>query len=52
MISTTLSRIHLRWRGKEAGRLASERAAYLFGTIWIICSLAMIGLAIIELTSS
>jgi hypothetical protein len=46
-----LSRVYLKRRGKKVGRPASERAAYVFGAIWIVCSLAMIGLAAAELAS-
>ena len=46
-----LSRVYLKRRGKKVGRPASERAAYVFGAIWIVCSLAMIGLAAAELSS-
>jgi hypothetical protein len=41
-----LSRIYLKREGLKVGRPASERAAYLFGGMWITCSLAMIWLAI------
>ena len=46
-----LGRVYLKRRGKKVGRPASERAAYVFGAIWIVCSLAMIGLAAAELSS-
>lgn len=46
-----LSRVFLRRRGAKVGRPASVRAAYIFGAIWIACSLAMLALAMTELTS-
>jgi hypothetical protein len=46
-----LNRIYLKRGGKRVGRRASEVAAYVFGAIWIACSLAMIGLAAVELSS-
>lgn len=48
---TSLSRIYLRRNGLKVGRPSSERAAYVFGGIWSLCSLAMIGLAIAQLSS-
>lgn len=48
---TMLSRVCLKRRGKRVGRIASERAAYVFGAIWILCSLAMITEAIAELSA-
>lgn len=48
---TSLSRIHLKRNGLKVGRPSSERAAYVFGGIWSLCSLSMIGLAIVELSS-
>ena len=44
-----LSRVFLKRRGAKVGRPASVRAAYVFGTIWIACSLAMLALAVTEL---
>jgi len=46
-----LNRVYLKRRGKKVGRSASERAAYVFSAIWIVCSLVMIGLAAAELSS-
>ena len=46
-----LNRIYLKRSGKKVGRRTSEMAAYVFGAIWIVCSLAMIGLAAAELAS-
>ena len=46
-----LSRVYLKREGKRVGRPASERAAYLFGGIWIACSLAMIVLAVSALST-
>ena len=48
---TMLSRVYLKRRGKKVGRVASERAAYVFGVIWIMCSLGMTAAAIAELSS-
>jgi hypothetical protein len=45
-----LSRVYLKREGMKVGRPASERAAYLFGGMWIACSLAMISLAIAALS--
>lgn len=45
-----LSRGYLKQRGKKVGRPASERAAYVFGTIWIGAALVMAGLAVTALT--
>lgn len=39
---TALSRIYLKRQGKRVGRRTSERAAYAFSAIWILCSLAMV----------
>jgi hypothetical protein len=36
--------------GHRVGRPASRRAAYVFGAIWIGCSVAMSNLAVAELT--
>lgn len=45
-----LSRAYLRKSGKKVGRPASERAAYVFGAIWIGAALTMAGLAVAALT--
>lgn len=45
------SRLFLKRRGAKVGRPASVRAAYIFGTIWIICSLAMLALAVTDLAA-
>ncbi len=47
---TMLSRVYLKRRGKKVGRSVSERTAYVFGVIWIACSVAMIALAAAELS--
>ncbi|KPK56393.1 MAG: hypothetical protein AMS21_12760 [Gemmatimonas sp. SG8_38_2] len=46
-----VSRVYLKRAGKKVGRPAAERAAYVFGVIWIACSLIMIALAAAELSS-
>ena len=46
-----LSRIFLKKQGKKVGGISSERAAYIFGVIWIMAALAMIVLAYRELTA-
>ena len=48
---TSLSRFFLKKRGKMVGRPTSERAAYVAGAVWIVCSLAMITLAVAEIRS-
>ena len=40
-----LSRVYLKRNGVKVGRPASEKAAYLFGAIWIGSGLIMAGLA-------
>ena len=50
-ILTVLSRVFLKKQGAKVGRPASVRAAYLFGAIWVACSVAMLALAATELTS-
>jgi hypothetical protein len=45
-----LSRVYLKREGRKVGRPASERAAYLFGGVWIACSLAMMTLAVSALS--
>jgi hypothetical protein len=46
----TLSRVVLKRAGKRIGSPASERAAYLFGGLWALAAVAMIGLAAIHLS--
>lgn len=46
-----LSRVYLKREGRSVGRPASVRAAYLFGGIWVVCSLAMIVLAVSALST-
>lgn len=46
---TMLTRVCLKRRGKRVGRVVSERAAYVFGVIWILCSVAMSAAAVREL---
>ena len=48
---TMLSRVYLKRRGKRVGRVTSVTAAYIWGLIWIVCSLAMTAAAIAELSS-
>ena len=50
-ILIVLSRVFLKKQGAKVGRPASVRAAYLFGTIWVACSVAMLALAATELAS-
>ncbi len=45
-----LSRVFLKWRGKKVGRPSAEKAAYVFGVVWILASILMIVLASIELS--
>ncbi|KPJ87544.1 MAG: hypothetical protein AMS18_14485 [Gemmatimonas sp. SG8_17] len=45
-----LSRIYLKRSGRKVGRASSERAAYIFGGIWIASSVAMIILAVSSLS--
>jgi hypothetical protein len=45
-----LSRVYLRRRGAKVGRPSSERAAYVFGVVWIATALAMAVLAVQELS--
>ena len=47
----TFSRVFLRGAGKKVGRQASERAAYLFGSLWAACSITMVILAAIHLSA-
>lgn len=44
-----ITRVVLKRHGKKVGRPSSVTAAYLFGWIWIISSITMIVLAVIEL---
>jgi hypothetical protein len=46
----TLSRVVLKRAGKQVGSPASERAAYLFGSLWALAAFAMIGLAAVHLS--
>jgi hypothetical protein len=46
-----LSRVYLKRSGRKVCRPASERAAYAFGAIWILCSLLMVALAVAELSA-
>lgn len=45
-----LSRVYLKRAGRKVGRQASERAAYAFGAIWILCALSMAALAVSDLS--
>jgi hypothetical protein len=45
-----LTRVFLKKAGKEVGSRASEGAAYLFGSLWIVSALVMIGLATASLS--
>ena len=47
----TFSRIFLRGAGRKVGRPVSERATYLFGGLWAVCSVVMMVLAAIHLTA-
>ena len=47
----TLSRVFLKREGKNVGRRSSENAAYVFGGIWALSSVAMIVLAVKELSA-
>ncbi len=44
-----LSRIVLKRQGKKIGSPSSEKAAYLFGTLWALSALIMIWLAVLKL---
>lgn len=44
-----ITRIVLKRNGKQVGGLSSVRSAYVFGWIWIGCSITMIVLAVREL---
>jgi hypothetical protein len=44
-----INRVVLKRHGKKVGRPSSVKAAYVFGWIWILSSISMIVLAIIEL---
>jgi hypothetical protein len=44
-----ITRIVLKRHGKKVGRPSSVKAAYVFGWIWILSSVAMIVLAVLEL---
>ena len=45
-----LSRVVLKRAGKQVGSPASERAAYLFGSLWALAAFTMIGLAAVHLS--
>ena len=45
-----LSRVYLKRSGRKVGRASSERAAYIFGGIWIVSSVAMIVQAVATLS--
>ena len=45
-----ITRIVLKKHGKKIGKPSSVNGAYVFGTTWIISAIAMIVLAILELT--
>jgi hypothetical protein len=45
-----LTRVLLKRAGRKVGRRASERAAYLFGSLWVVSALVMIGLSIASLS--
>ncbi len=47
----SFSRYFLKRAGRKVGRPASERAAYLFGGLWAVCSVAMAVLASVHLSS-
>ena len=47
---TMLSRVYLKSRGKKVGRVTSVRAAYVFGVIWVACSVAMTVAAVTHLS--
>ena len=44
-----LQRVFLKQRAKKIGRPSAEKAAYVFGMIWILCAVTMITLAVREL---
>ena len=44
-----LGRVFLKKRGKRIGRPSAEKAAYVFGAIWMLCAITMIVLAVREL---
>lgn len=44
-----ITRLVLKRRGKNVGRPSSVKAAYVLGWIWILCSVTMIVLAVLEL---
>jgi len=46
----TFSRVFLKRAGKRIGSRSSERAAYLFGGLWALAAIAMIGLAAVHLS--
>ena len=47
----TLSRVFLKREGKKVGQPAYERGAYVFAFIWALCSVAMIVMAVQELSA-
>lgn len=46
----TFSRFFLKSEGRKVGQPASEKAAYLFGGLWAVASIAMMVLAAIHLS--
>jgi hypothetical protein len=46
-----ITRIIWKRNGRKVGKPSSVRAAYIFGTIWIMLAVIMITLAIVELKS-
>lgn len=46
------TRIVSKKNGMKVGRPASERYAYVFGTLWILSAICMIALAVAELGSA
>ena len=46
----SFSRIYIKAAGRNPGSPASERAAYLFGALWAVSSVAMISLAAVHLS--
>ncbi len=47
----SFSRVFMKAAGRNVGSAASVKAAYLFGGLWAACSVAMISLAAIHLSS-
>lgn len=46
---TIFCRVYLKGQGKKVGSVSSEKVAYIFSTIWIVCSFSMTFLAVREL---